>query len=157
MEVDYKLIIKLLQIANRLVKCPFSSATRFIFSRNNSPPSLQQLTQVVLYTVWCRNEDMNEIRMRMRVVKTRNKIIPEILGKHSQCLRYIYVIIAIVSCINIRWVPREVLETSTFGLGFQHLPQDPANVNAGKHMFDPYIISYSFQPPVGSRKCSVTL
>ena len=35
-----------------------------------------------------------------------------------------------VPCINIRWVPREVLKTSTWGLEFQHLPRDPANVNA---------------------------
>ena len=38
--------------------------------------------------------------------------------------------------INIRWVPTEVLKTST-GLGFQQLLQDPANVNAQKNMFDP--------------------
>ena len=41
--------------------------------------------------------------------------------------------------VNIRWVPREVLKTSTFGLDFQHLPRDLANVNARKNMFDPYI------------------
>ena len=33
-----------------------------------------------------------------------------------------------------------VLKTSAFGLGFQHLPRDLANVNAWKTMFDPYII-----------------
>ena len=44
-----------------------------------------------------------------------------------------------VSCINIRWVPREVLKTSTSSLGFQHILWDPANVNAQKNMFDPYI------------------
>ena len=46
------------------------------------------------------------------------------------------------SCINSRWVPREVLKTETGGLktetggqGFQHLPRDPANVNAqNKHV-----------------------
>ena len=42
-------------------------------------------------------------------------------------------------CINIRQVPREVLKTAASGLGFQHLPQDLANVNAWKTMFDPYI------------------
>ena len=35
---------------------------------------------------------------------------------------------------------REILKTATYGLGFQHLPQDLANVNAWKTMFDPYII-----------------
>ena len=42
--------------------------------------------------------------------------------------------------INIRQVPREVLKTAAFGLGFQHLPRDLANVNAWKTMFDPYNI-----------------
>ena len=43
-------------------------------------------------------------------------------------------------CINIRQVPWEVLKTAAFGLGFQHLPRDLANVNAWKTMFDPCII-----------------
>ena len=42
-------------------------------------------------------------------------------------------------CINIRQVPWKVLKTAAFGLGFQHLPRDLANVNAWKTMFDPYI------------------
>ena len=48
-------------------------------------------------------------------------------------------------CINIRQVPREVLKTPAFGLGFQHLSGDLENlsgdlenVNAWKTMFDPY-------------------
>ena len=41
-------------------------------------------------------------------------------------------------CINIRQVPWEVLKTAAFGLGFQHLARDLANVNTGKTMFDPY-------------------
>ena len=49
----------------------------------------------------------------------------------------------VFQCINIRQLPREVLETSASGLGFQHLPRDLANVNAWKSRFDPYIkISY---------------
>ena len=40
--------------------------------------------------------------------------------------------------INVCQVPREMLKTSAFGLGFQHLPRDLANVNAWKTMFDPY-------------------
>ena len=36
-------------------------------------------------------------------------------------------------CINIRQVPWEVLKTAAFGLGFQHLPRDLANVNACKN------------------------
>ena len=43
-------------------------------------------------------------------------------------------------CINIRQVPWEVLKTAAFGLGFQHLPRDLANVNAWKTMFDPYML-----------------
>ena len=42
----------------------------------------------------------------------------------------------ILSFINIRKVPREVLKTSGFALGFQHFPRDPANVNEWKIMFD---------------------
>ena len=46
----------------------------------------------------------------------------------------------VFQCINIRQVPWEVLKTEAEGLGFQHLPRDPANVNAWKTMFYPYII-----------------
>ena len=45
----------------------------------------------------------------------------------------------VFQCINIRQVPCEVLKTVAFGLGFQHLPRDLANVNAWKTMCDPYI------------------
>ena len=45
----------------------------------------------------------------------------------------------ILSFINIRKVPREMLKTSGFALGFQHFPRDLANVNEWKIMFDPYI------------------
>ena len=44
----------------------------------------------------------------------------------------------ILSFINIRKVPREMLKTSGFAFGFQHLPRDLANVNEWKIMFDPY-------------------
>ena len=44
----------------------------------------------------------------------------------------------ILSFINIRKVPREMLKTSGFALGFQHLNRDLANVNEWKIMFDPY-------------------
>ena len=46
----------------------------------------------------------------------------------------------VFQCINIRQVPRELLKTAAFGLGFQHLLRDLANVNAWKTMFDPYIL-----------------
>ena len=45
----------------------------------------------------------------------------------------------VFQCINIRQVSWEVLKTAAFGLGFQHLPRDLANVYAWKTMFDPYI------------------
>ena len=52
----------------------------------------------------------------------------------------------ILSFINIRKVPREMLKTSGFALGFQHLalgfqhlPRGLANVNEWKIMFDPYM------------------
>ena len=44
----------------------------------------------------------------------------------------------VFQCINISQVPWEVLKNAAFGLGFQHLPWDFANVNAWKTMFDPY-------------------
>ena len=37
------------------------------------------------------------------------------------------------TCINICQVPWEVLKTEAEGRGFQHLPRDPANVNALKN------------------------
>ena len=42
--------------------------------------------------------------------------------------------------INVWQVPREMLKTSAYDIVFQHLPQDRANFNAWKTMFDPYII-----------------
>ena len=54
--------------------------------------------------------------------------------------------------INICQVPREMLKTSAYGLGFQHLPRDLANVNAWKSMFDPYIISCQFWLGIGALK-----
>ena len=51
----------------------------------------------------------------------------------------------VFQCINIRQVPWEVLKTAAFGLGFQHLPRDLANVNEWKTMFDPYIRFYYWQ------------
>ena len=45
----------------------------------------------------------------------------------------------ILSFINIRQAPREMLKTSGFALGFQHLSRDLANVNEWKIMSDPYI------------------
>ena len=50
----------------------------------------------------------------------------------------------ILSFINIPKVPREVLKTLGFALGFQHLPRDLANVNEWKIMFDPYIAQVLF-------------
>ena len=47
----------------------------------------------------------------------------------------------VLSCINIRKVPREVLKTSCFALGYQHFPRDLANVNKWKIKFDPFIVS----------------
>ena len=44
----------------------------------------------------------------------------------------------ILSFVNIRKVPREMLKTSGFALGFQHLPRDLANVNKWKSMFNSY-------------------
>ena len=51
----------------------------------------------------------------------------------------IIVIEHVFPCFNIRWVPRAMLKTSGCALGFQHLPRNPADVNARKNMFDPYI------------------
>ena len=51
----------------------------------------------------------------------------------------------ILSFINIRKVPREMLKTSGFAaLGFQHLSRDLANVNEWKILFDPYISACHF-------------
>ena len=52
-------------------------------------------------------------------------------------------------------VPWEVLKTAAFGLGFQHLPRDLANVNVWKTMFDPY--NDSFTERVGPYQIACTL
>ena len=54
----------------------------------------------------------------------------------------------VFQCINVRQVPWEVLKTAAFGLGFQHLPRDLANVNAWKTMFDPYIEDHNYYADV---------
>ena len=41
-------------------------------------------------------------------------------------------------CIDIRWVPREVLKTEGAARVFHNRPRNPANVNARKNMFDRY-------------------
>ena len=58
----------------------------------------------------------------------------------------------IFQCINIRQVPRELLKTAAYGLGFQYLPRDLANVNAWKTMFDPYseVSKDVLRPPYNS-------
>ena len=77
-----------------------------------------------------------------KVVATRSKIVSDhfcyvsalwlnLCNNSDQTLFF--------QCINVCQVPRELLETSAFGLGFQHLPRDLANVNACKNIFDPYI------------------
>ena len=48
-------------------------------------------------------------------------------------------------CINIRWVPREVLKTEDAALGFQQRPRNPANVNARKKTCLIAIISKKYQ------------
>ena len=45
----------------------------------------------------------------------------------------------VFQCINIRQVPWEVLKTTAFGLGFQHLPRDLANINAWKPCLIPIL------------------
>ena len=61
------IIIRLLQIANDAVNCQFSSASRCIFSRNNSSPCLQQLSQAVY--PW--DKEMIEIRLQVTAVKKK--------------------------------------------------------------------------------------
>ena len=58
----------------------------------------------------------------------------------------------ILSFINIRQVPREVLRTSDYALGFQHSPRDLANVNEWKAMFDPYINTLNSTGPKKERR-----
>ena len=80
--------------------------------------------------------------VRETSVKRQNKIVQEITRNVANVFSF-HAIIAIehgFQCINIRPVPWEVLKTAAFGLGYQHLPRDLANVNAWKPMFDPYNI-----------------
>ena len=98
----------------------------------------------------CCHYEMCTARPRMSIVcgnsvhatlgKRRNKIVQEITQNVVNVFSF-YAIIVIkhgFQYINIRQVPWEVLKTVAFGLSFQHLPQDLANVNALKNRFDPY-------------------
>ena len=62
-----------------------------------------------------------------------NKYFVEFMQKQRSNIIFQY--------INVCPVPWEMLKTSAYGLGFQHLPRDLANVNAWKTMFDLYIDS----------------
>ena len=63
--------------------------------------------------------------VRETSVKRRNKIVQKNNAKCSNCFQFL--------CNNSD-------RTSAFGLDFQHLSRDLANVNAWKTMFDPYIV-----------------
>ena len=65
-------------------------------------------------------------------MKRRNKKVQDITRNVANDFN-LYSIIAIeydFRCINIREVSWEVLKIAAFGLGFQHLPWNLANVNA---------------------------
>ena len=61
---------------------------------SNQFSAMSATADTVLYPVWPWNEDMNEMRVRERVVKNQNNTVPEIRLK-SQCFRHIYAVIAI--------------------------------------------------------------
>ena len=52
-----------------------------------------------------------------------------------------------VSLHNTCRVPRMMLNTRPIGLVFKQHPRDPANVNAGKNMCDPYIYTLLLKKP----------
>ena len=81
----------------------------------------------------CRNQQGNcdEVQNSARPVLLLLSILVEFMQKQRSNI--------VFQCINVCKVPRELLKTSAFGLGFQHLPRDMANVNARKTMFDAYI------------------
>ena len=60
----------------------------------------------------------------------------------------------VFQCIDIRQVPRE-MKTAVFGLGYQHLPRDLANVNAWKTMFDPHITCNILFPQINNASLSI--
>ena len=60
-----------------------------------------------------------------------NKYFVEFMQYHLSNIIFQY--------INVCQVPQEMLKTWAYGLEFQQLPRDLANVNAWKTMFDPYI------------------
>ena len=63
-------------------------------------------------------------------MKRRNKTVQEMTQNVANVLVYAKIAIKHDFSINIRHVPREVLKTAAYVLGFQHLPRDLANVNA---------------------------
>ena len=65
-------------------------------------------------------------------VKSRNKIVQDIMQNVGNVFNFYAIIRSdmVFQCINICQVPWAVLKTAAFGLGFQHLHRDLANVNA---------------------------
>ena len=75
-------------------------------------------------------------------VKRRNKVVQRNNAKCSKCFQFL------CNNSNQTWFFNALTFTMShgrcwknlaFGLGFQHLPQDLANVDAWKTMFDPHI------------------
>ena len=60
---------------------------------------------------------------------------------HTEMFLIIIGIKHVFPCINIRWVPREVLKTEGAARGFQHRPRNPANVKGDRNPNDKYVLS----------------
>ena len=74
--------------------------------------------------------------------KRRNNIVQEITQNVANVFSFNAIIVRtwFFNALTFARSPGEVLKTAAFGLGFQHLPRDLANVNAWKTMFDPCTI-----------------
>ena len=92
--------------------------------------------------------------VRETSVKRRNKIVQEITRNVANVFSF-YAIIAIEHGFSMHEhspSPSGGLKTAAFGLGFQHLPRDLANVNAWKTMFRGLRPRFS-TPPTGPCEC----
>ena len=58
----------------------------------------------------------------------------------------------VFQCINICQVPWEVLRTAAFGLGFQHLPRNLANVNVPNNQILLMLVKYAMSYTILDKK-----
>ena len=100
-------------------------------------------TAADVYNDWRKTKDASTVLCTELIVlsKLSNTIKRQVKFSFSSTIKYSQTCLNIgikhvFPCINTCWVPRKVLKTEGAARGFQHLPRNPASVDARNKMFD---------------------